>query len=445
MTERTDTIAAIEAYLKEYPQGRYAGAARIRLAALTKPAVPAVTTLGQAPSSDPETSLWNEVKTSGSREYLETYLKQYSKGKYAALAKVELKKLDEQEKQQKEQADQNAWDQAKAEHTPTAYMRYLQRYPTGRFAALAEPARQKALNDAIERDKAEAERKISEVQEAVKREETVHWQKAQNAKDSATVLAYLDRYPNGRYITEAKIRFDALKREEDEIRPGKVFKDCVECPEMIVIPAGSFEMGSNKVENEKPVHQVILRAFAMGKTEVTQGQWKAIMGNNPSRFDNCGDTCPVERVSWNDAKEFISKLNVKTGKTYRLPSEAEWEYACRAGGTHEFCGSDDVDSVARYFILVAGPGSVAAKEANAWGIYDMSGNVMELTEDCWNSNYSSAPTDGTARTSGDCTRRALRGGSWDAFASNSRAAKRLPGATTFRTMQIGFRVVRMLP
>jgi formylglycine-generating enzyme required for sulfatase activity len=183
----------------------------------------------------------------------------------------------------------------------------------------------------------------------------------------------------------------------------------------------------------------------MCKTEVTQGQWKAIMGNNPSRFDNCGDTCPVERVSWNDAKEFISKLNVKTGKTYRLPSEAEWEYACRAGGTHEFCGSDDVDSVARYFILVAGPGSVAAKEANAWGIYDMSGNVMELTEDCWNSNYSSAPTDGTARTSGDCTRRALRGGSWDAFASNSRAAKRLPGATTFRTMQIGFRVVRMLP
>ena len=83
----------------------------------------------------------------------------------------------------------------------------------------------------------------------------------------------------------------------------------------------------------------------MGKTEVTQGQWRVVMGSNPSKFSNCGDTCPVEQVSWEDAKEFVSRLNAKTGKTYRLPSEAEWEYACRAGSREEYCGSNRVDDV----------------------------------------------------------------------------------------------------
>jgi len=122
----------------------------------------------------------------------------------------------------------------------------------------------------------------------------------------------------------------------------KTFRDCPDCPEMVIIPAGSFDMGSNNGEvNEKPVHRVtIAKPFAMGMTEVTQGQWKAVMGNNPSSFSNCGDTCPVEQVSWNDVQGFLQKLNAKTGKQYRLPSEAEWEYACRAEGKQEYCGSD---------------------------------------------------------------------------------------------------------
>src|SRR5208283_145707 len=112
---------------------------------------------------------------------------------------------------------------------------------------------------------------------------------------------------------------------------GTTFRDCPDCPEMVVIPAGSFDMGSSK-GNEQPVHRVtITKAFLMGKTEVTQGQWRAIMNNNPSSFNNCGDNCPVEIVSWDEVQEFIEKLNAKTGKQYRLPSEAEWEYACRAG------------------------------------------------------------------------------------------------------------------
>ena len=130
---------------------------------------------------------------------------------------------------------------------------------------------------------------------------------------------------------------------------AKAFKDCADCPEMVVIPAGSFEMGGTG-SREKPVHRVTLRSFSMGKTEVTQGQWRAITGSNPSHFRNCGDSCPVEQVSWEDAKEFVSRLNSKTGKTYRLPSEAEWEYACRAGGRQEYCGSDSADNVGWYYV-----------------------------------------------------------------------------------------------
>ena len=116
------------------------------------------------------------------------------------------------------------------------------------------------------------------------------------------------------------------------IRTNPIIKDCDVCPELVEIPAGSFEMGSNDGNaDEKPVHRVNVASFLLGKTEVTQGQWMALMGNNPSRFSQCGDDCPVEQVSWEDAQAYVRKLNERTGKRYRLPSEAAWEYAARAG------------------------------------------------------------------------------------------------------------------
>ena len=211
---------------------------------------------------------------------------------------------------------------------------------------------------------------------------------------------------------------------------------------MVAIPAGSFEMGGNG-SDEQPVHRVTLRLFSMGKTEVTQGQWRAVMGSNPSSFSNCGDNCPVEQVSWEDAKQFVSRLSAKTGKTYRLPSEAEWEYACRAGGRHEYCGSNSADEVSWYS---GNSGNathpVAGKQANAWGLHDMSGNVWEWTEDCWNQNYSNAPTEGSVWTSGDCSLRVVRGGSWGSVPRLLRSAFRFRFTAANRLSIGGFRVAR---
>ena len=158
------------------------------------------------------------------------------------------------------------------------------------------------------------------------------WDDAKAIGNKEAYQGYLNSYPSGRYVDLARAILTRLSPAPANNRPpGTTFKDCPDCPEMVVIPAGSFEMGGTG-SYEQPVHRVTLRSFSMGKTEVTQGQWRAVMGSNPSKFSNCGDTCPVEQVSWEDAKEFVSRLNAKTGKTYRLPSEAEWEYACRAGG-----------------------------------------------------------------------------------------------------------------
>lgn len=227
---------------------------------------------------------------------------------------------------------------------------------------------------------------------------------------------------------------------------GRTFKDCFSCPEMIILPAGSFDMGSNNGGgDEKPVHHVsIKQPFAMSKTEITQGEWKSVMGNSPSYFKNCGENCPVEQVSWEDAKAFIQKLNIKTGKLYRLPSEAEWEYACRAGSQQNYCGGDTVESVAWYSKNSSEiPHSTAQKQANAWGLYDMSGNVWEWVEDNFHVDYNGAPDDGTA-WHGENVQHVIRGGAWNLIPELVRATVRSAGAPVLKDYYYGFRLVRTL-
>jgi len=234
--------------------------------------------------------------------------------------------------------------------------------------------------------------------------------------------------------------------------PGQVFKDCDECPEMVVIPAGSFDMGSPasvKLGNDsvKPVHRVTIKsAFALGKTEVTKRLWRAVTGVNPIGSSNGGDDFPAGNVSWNAAQEFVRRLSMKTGKQYRLPSEAEWEYACRAGGQQEYCGSDDVDSVAWHKNNSGGKSHpVAGKQANAFGLYDMSGNVWEWTADCWNNGYEGAPADGSAWVSGECMSRVIRGGSWYYKSEYLGSTIRAGSGVVDIGNSDGVRVVRTLP
>jgi formylglycine-generating enzyme required for sulfatase activity len=221
---------------------------------------------------------------------------------------------------------------------------------------------------------------------------------------------------------------------------------------MVVIPAGNFLMGSKSdpfsssapFADEQPQHSVYLRSFALGKFEVTQEQWYAVMGTMPSHFK--GRTLPVEQVSWDDAQTFVQKLSAKTGKTYRLPTEAEWEYAARAGSQTNYFFGDDQSQLGRYAWFGSNSRNstqpVGEKLPNAFGLYDMLGNVWEWTEDCWNKNYNRAPNDGSAWTRGDCSQRVVRGGSWFNNPQNLRAAYRVRNTTSNRNNGDGFRVAR---
>lgn len=263
-----------------------------------------------------------------------------------------------------------------------------------------------------------------------------------------------------------KTRREALKRAERErhehqetqaqrVRaaaprapsPGDILQDGPDLPALVVIPAGSFRMGGNSFSDEQPVHTVHIQSFALGKFPVTQGQWKAVMGNNPSDFKG-EDDLPVENVSWNDAQAFIQKLRQRTGHAYRLPSEAEWEYACRAGSTGDWCFGDDEGRLGHWAWYDANSEGrthpVGQKKINAFGLYDMHGNVWEWCEDHWHDSYNGAPTDGAAWLGGGNSSRVLRGGSWYFISRNTRSAYRGFFSAVNRDSDVGFRLARTL-
>ena len=187
--------------------------------------------------------------------------------------------------------------------------------------------------------------------------------------------------------------------------------------------------------------------YYIGVFEVTQAQWRAVMGSNPSRFSQCGDDCPVEQVGWIDAQEFARRLSQKTGKDYRLPSESEWEYAARAGSTTKWSFGDNGNQLGDYAWYGANSQyktqRVAQKRSNAFGLYDMHGNVWEWVEDCWHGNYSGAPIDGSAwSTACSSTTRVLRGGSWIIYPTDLRSAVRHSSWPDSRSGDSGLRLAR---
>ena len=223
----------------------------------------------------------------------------------------------------------------------------------------------------------------------------------------------------------------------------------------VLIPAGTFTMGSPSSESgrssrEGPQHQVtISQPFYMQTTEVTQGQWQAVMGSNPSYFSSCGTDCPVEKVSWDDIQTFLTTINQRGEGTYRLPTEAEWEYAARAGTTTAYSFGESSSSLGSYGWYSSNASStthtVASKLPNPWGLYDMHGNVWEWVSDWYSSSYdtSTAATDPQGPGSGSF--RVFRGGSWGGSASYLRSAFRNGYSPGYRAYGIGFRLLRTYP
>jgi formylglycine-generating enzyme len=286
------------------------------------------------------------------------------------------------------------------------------------------------------------------------------------------------------------------------------FRDCAECPAMLAIPAGSFLMGAAAGEEEReavpepvrgqsaPQHRVTVRAFALGQHEVTRGEFMAFvrdtrhpMGDSCTALtlkeDKTGygfrevpgrnwrhtgfaqtDQDPVVCVSWNDAKAYLRWLSQKAGRPYRLPTEAEWEYAARGGvptarywgdSRAEACRYGNLRDLALLTEIGAAPESeshfacddghahtapVGRFAPNRFGLHDMLGNVWEWVEDCWNANYLGAPSDGTAWTTGECGRRVARGGSWASNPRDVRTGFRLRDDATLRAVFSGLRVAR---
>jgi len=277
---------------------------------------------------------------------------------------------------------------------------------------------------------------------------------------------------------------------------GSAFRDCTDCPEMVLIPGGSFEMGSpsheaGRRDNEGPVHRVNVSSFAMGRNAVTRRQFSAFVtetgydvGDKCWTFENGrgevrqgrswrdvgypqDDNHPAVCVSWNDAIAYAQWISLKTGKNYRLASEAEWEYAARANTTTARFWGESPDQACAYANVMDATGKsrvpdvtweahncsdghaytspVGSFKPNAFGLYDMLGNVWQWTQDCWHDNYNGAPTDGSAWAGGDCGKHAVRGGSWNLDPRFVRAAVRSDSNTGGRSRSLGFRLARTLP
>jgi len=368
----------------------------------------------------------------------------------------------------------------------------------------AQPApAAESAEDAAQRERAEAEVKKAAADRshalALRIEEEARRLEERAEKKQAVAMAQAEE--------RARVQAAANVKEAPRAvpRPGTVFQDCADCPRMVVIPAGEFTMGSPASEAERgvdegPQHQVAIALYALGRSEVTLAEFRRFADESGYKTDaerdaraqgcsgfiytdpaagNAGaqavtswrgpglaqaESHPVLCVSWNDARAYAQWLSKKTGKRYRLPTEAEWEYAARAGSvTARYWGDDplqacrfaNVADQSRFQTWGFGQkhectdghyftAPVAGYLPNQFGLYDMLGNAWEWTEDCWNESYAGAPSDGSAWLAGDCAQRVSRGGSWSTVPRFARSATRLKNTADHRDNLTGFRLARTI-
>jgi formylglycine-generating enzyme required for sulfatase activity len=321
-----------------------------------------------------------------------------------------------------------AWKKAKNLNTSNAYQEYLRLFPNGEF--------KEAANAALRRLEAEV----------LSQQDDLAWEIAREKDTTPAYEKYLKDYPAGKHRAEAN---DAIK------------KLAVSDDGLVLVRGGTFQMGCTSEQqdcgsDEKPVHSVTLSDFYIGKYEVTQALWREVMGTNPSSFKDC-DQCPVEQVSWEDVQAFLQKLNAKyPTRNYRLPTEAEWEYAAREGGKAVLFGNGknildpaqaNFDASKDYKKPYSVAGTYRVKTTpvgtfapNALGLYDMAGNVYEWCSDWYDDYPNTAQTNPTGSTTG--TIRVLRGGSWGDDPQICRVAYRGNYTPSNRFVIIGFRLAR---
>lgn len=361
-----------------------------------------------------------------------------------------------------DQADDEAWEAAQNRGTAAAIAAYLERFPDGLHAEDAQT--QLSTTDAAE------ERSI--IVRAIQQElDRLGRDVIETGELDLGTLNALEGFP-GPMPNQTRASLAAALEQLEALRRwpvpnGETFQDCTVCPEMVAIPAGTFLMGSPedeimRIANEGPQREVSVPRFAMSRTEITHGQWFPCVNDgvcNSLPVPEQGDlrTMPVSHVTWDDALSYLRWLRERTGSNYRLPTEAQWEYAARAGtSTRYYTGECITDEQANFDarltsgncpegIFYGGVLPVASYPPNPFGLYDMLGNLIEPTRDCWNSEYTGGPTDGSAWLTGDCGRAPMRGGSWRSTDRELRAAARIRPSGLRREASLGLRVVVDLP
>lgn len=428
-----DTALGYRRFMADFPDSVYLGQAQVQLDVLDERA-------------------WAALSAEDSIPAYQDYLEQFPNGVHQAEALARLDALEqararaEREKQERERRDHEAWQAAQSAATLTAVEAYLAQWPAGLHLDEAETLRRR-LKARAEDDSA--------------------FESARGLGTRDAYQAYIDAFPQGEHVSAALAAMDQLV-----MRPGKRFKDCERCPEMIVIPAGTFEQGSPPdspagLAMERPQRTVTIpEPFAAGVREVTFGEWDACFeaGGCSRQLEDNGwgrGERPAIMVSWNDAQEYLKWLSEETGEVYRLPSESEWEYFARAGEAGDWLGGSP--AAICEFANIAGeesgfdwrhpscsdPFAVGTAPAgsfrpNAFGLYDVIGNVAEWTADCMNLSYLDAPVDGRAWGRGMCGSHMTRGGSWLTGSKDIRLPSRFNLRSGDRNDFTGFRVVRRI-
>jgi formylglycine-generating enzyme required for sulfatase activity/serine/threonine protein kinase len=393
---------------------------------------------------------WGKAEFEATREAVEAYMDEFPGGEHEAEAKIRLEQFrlaDEaaaRAESERQRQDSEAWQQARAARTLAAIDGYLAAWPGGLHGGEARALRQQLQDDANERKAFEAARKLNTIE---------------------AYESYVKAFPRGASLALALEAIDDLT-----LRPGKVFSDCADCPSMVVVPAGSYWQGSEEgapgvLKSETPRRTVtIAEPFAAAVFEITMAQWDLCVaeGGCSTRPRDNGwgrGSRPVIMVSWNDTQEFTNWLSRKTGQSYSLPSESQWEYLARAGEESDWLGGDET-RVCEYGNIAGAESGfrwqheacadsaametlpVGSFRPNAFGIHDVVGNVAEWTLDCMNLSYLDAPADGSSWGRGICSSRMTRGGSWFTGTREVRLPARFNLKNGDRNDFTGFRVVR---